>query len=275
MKERVTLTIDKELLHNVDAQVDGNKIKNRSHAMELLLRKALIGGVPDKAVILAGGKGTRLSPLTDTTPKSLIDLNGQPIMQYNVDLCRRHGVQHIILSVGHMREQIIEHYKKEKDTSYIEEEHPLGTGGPLKLLKEQLTNTFLLMNSDELKDINLKAMYQFHLEHGAKATLALTTVEDPSSYGVVIMDGHKIEGFIEKPKKEDAPSNLISAGLYIIEPDVIDLLPEGFSMVERDLFPKLAQQGVLFGYPFPGQWFGTDTKERLEAAKNGWQGFTH
>lgn len=278
MKDRVTLTIDRDVLKIIDERIDGTTIKNRSHAVELLLRQSLKSAIPTTAIILAGGKGTRLKPLTDKTPKSLVDLNGQPIIQYNLDLCRRYGIKNVILSVGHMKDQIIRHYGDGSalglNITYVEEKEPLGTAGPLRMLKGKITESFIVMNGDELKDINLARLYHAHIENSAKATIALTTVDDPSAYGVALMDGNRIVRFVEKPKKEDAPSKLINAGLYILEPEVLNYIPEGYAMWELDVFPKLAKEGTLFGYPFSGQWFDTGTMERLQHAGKSWKGFS-
>jgi NDP-sugar pyrophosphorylase family protein len=278
MKERVTLTIDKDLLQAIDQRVDDINIKNRSHAVELLVRQALRASIPSTAVILAGGKGTRLKPITDKIPKALVEVNGKPIVQYNIELCKRYGIKNIILSIGHMADLITRYFGDGSEfgvnISYIKEEEPMGTAGPLRLLKQKLTETFVLMNGDEIKDINLIKMYRLHLEHYARATIALTTVEDPSAYGVAMLDGSKIVRFVEKPKREDAPSNLINAGLYIIEPEVITLIPEGFSQMENDIFPRLSRTGILYGYPFSGQWFDTGTPERLARAAKEWKGFS-
>ncbi len=282
MKERVTLTLDKGVLEAIDKSIDGVAVKNRSHAVELLLRKSLKGTAPRIAVILAGGKGSRLRPLTDKIPKPLIDVQGKPLLDYDIELCKAHGIREIIVSVGYMREQIMEHYRDGGalgvHITYIEESEPLGTAGPLRMLAGRVNETFVLMNADELKDISISKMYEQHLAHEAKASIALTTVEDPSRYGVAVLDGNKIAGFVEKPKREDAPSKLISAGLYILEPevikDVLRLAPEGFAMIETDVFPKLAREGTLYGYPFSGQWFDTGTPERLEIARRQWRGFS-
>ena len=110
-----------------------------------------------------------------------------------------------------------------------------------------------------------------HKENKALATIALTTVEDPSQYGVANLKGNRIQAFVEKPRREEAPSNLINAGFYILEPEVIDYIPEGFTMIEKDVFPKLAKEGKLFGYPFDGQWFDTGTMERYELALKKWK----
>jgi len=236
MKERVTLTLDSNILKKVDSGVNGFKIKNRSHAVELLIMKALGANVPKKAVVLAGGN---------------------------------------IMAVGHMKEKIEEHFTDGSrfgiKLSYIEETEPLGTAGPLRLGKNMLTESFIVSNGDELKDINIEEMYQLHKESNALVTIALTTVEDPSKYGVARLSGSKILEFVEKPKKEEAPSKLINSGFYIIEPEVIDLIPKGFTMLEKDIFPKLAKRGRLFGYPFSGQWFDTGNIERYEKALKEWK----
>ena len=122
-----------------------------------------------------------------------------------------------------------------------------------------------------MKNVNIEEMYKVHKENNALATIALTTVHDPSAYGVARLSGSKILEFVEKPLKENAPSNLINAGFYIIEPEVVDMIPNGFSMLEKDVFPKLAKQGRLFGYPFSGQWFDTGNIERYEKALKEWK----
>jgi mannose-1-phosphate guanylyltransferase len=276
MKDRVTLTLDKDILRIIDERVDGTHVKNRSHAIELLLRQSLKSSIPSVAVILAGGKGEHLLPLTDNVPAALLDVKGKPIVQHNIELCKKYGIKNIILSVGHLGDQIVRHYgdgsKHGVSITYLEEHEPLGTAGPLKQLMGKVNDTFIVLNGDELKDINLSKMYQTHLEHNAKVTIALTTVDDPSSYGVAMLDGTKILRFVEKPTKEDAPSKLINAGLYIMEPEVLKLIPEGFAMLEFDVFPKLAKEGGLHGYPFSGQWFHFYNKEQIEQASMEWRG---
>ena len=277
MKERVTLTLDKNILREVDSKVDGFTVKNRSHAVELMILKALKAHVPKKAVILAGGQGTRLRPITYELPKALIPVHNKTLTEHLFDLFKKYDIRDIILAVGHMRDKIKNHYgdgtKFGIKLSYIEETTPLGTAGPLRLGKKMLDDTFIASNGDELKDLNIEEMYKVHRDNHALVTIALTTVQDPSQYGVARLSGSKILEFVEKPKKEDAPSNLINSGFYIIEPEVIDLIPRGFSMLEKDVFPKLAKQGKLFGYPFSGQWFDTGNIKRYERALKEWKDF--
>ena len=258
MKKRVTLTIEGNILDQVDKDVDGYKIKNRSHAVELLILKAMGVNVPKQAFILAGGKGTRLKPITHEIPKPLIPLHGKPIIEYSLDLFKKFGIKDIIISVGFKKEKIKEYFGDGKrfgvNITYIEEDEPLGTAGPLKLAKKFLKSSFIACNADELKEIDLMDMFMFHKENNALGTIALTSVEDTSKYGVANLAGNKILDFVEKPSKEEAPSNFINSGLYILESEVIDYVPEGFAMLEKDVFPKLAQEGKLFGYPFSGYW---------------------
>ncbi|MBU1199121.1 MAG: nucleotidyltransferase family protein [Nanoarchaeota archaeon] len=276
MKERVTLTIEKGVLEKVDNSVNGIDVKNRSHAVELLLTKAFGENKPSKAVILAGGKGARMKPMTNFLPKPMLRINDKPILEHNIELLKRHGIKDIIISVGHKGDKIKEYFGDGSqlgvNISYVEEEAPLGTGGPLTLLKDKVDSTFILMNGDELKDIDLEDMFMFHRKNKGVATIALTTAEDPSSYGVAVMNGNRIMTFIEKPNKKAAPSNLISAGLYIFEPEVLKMVPEGFSMVENYVFPRLASNDKLLGYVFSGQWFDTGTPERFSNAEREWEG---
>lgn len=229
-----------------------------------------------KAVILIGGQATRLRPLTLTKPKALIELQGKAIVEHVLDLFKKYGIDDIVLSVGYLKDQIKNYFgdgsKYGVRISYIEETEPLGTAGPMNFLPEKIMETFITCNGDELKEIDITDMLKFHKTNGGWATLALTKVEDPSLYGVAKMEGNKILEFIEKPTKEKAPSNLINAGFYILEPHVLDLIPKGRAMFEYDVFPRLARDGKLFGYEFSGQWFDTGNLERLEKARQGWKG---
>jgi len=274
MKERVTLTIEQTILESVDKQVDGFKIKNRSHAVELLLMKAMDQSRPKIAFILAGGKGTRLRPITNEIPKPMVPLHDKPILQHALDLFKKYGITEIVISLGYKGEKIKEYFGNGTrfgvNITYVEETEPLGTAGPLNIARQYLTDTFVMCNADELKNVDLNEMYLFHKENGAMATLALTTVSDPSQYGVAKLMGSKILEFIEKPAAGTAPSNLINAGLYILEPAVLDIVPKGTSSIERDVFPKIATDGKLFGFPFSGQWFDTGTLERYEEAMAKW-----
>ncbi|MBU2638764.1 MAG: NTP transferase domain-containing protein [Nanoarchaeota archaeon] len=277
MKERVTLTIESNILKQIDKRINGSTIKNRSHAVELILRESIGANTLRKGLILAGGKGTRLKPITDEIPKPLLPVHGKPILQYGIELFKKFGINEIILSIGYKGSQIKEYFGNGErfgvTIHYIEETEPLGTAGPLNLARKYLTEPFVMCNADELKDIDLTDMYIFHKNNHALATIALTTVPDPSNYGVARMQGQKIVEFIEKPPAP--PSNLINAGLYILEPDVLKYVPKkGFAMVEKDVFPKIAAEGKLYGYNFAGQWMDTGTLDRYDRAIKEWKGFS-
>ncbi|MBI2139129.1 nucleotidyltransferase family protein, partial [Candidatus Woesearchaeota archaeon] len=252
---------------------------NRSEIVEGILEDSLGTKVPERAIFLAGGQGTRLRPLTLHTPKALIDIQGKTLTEHLFDLLKKYGIREAILSIGYLAEKIREHYgdgsKYGMRLAYVEEDpkHPLGTAGPLRKAREHLLHgSFICSNGDELKDINVPEMVKLHKQEKAMVTIALTSVEDPTQYGVAKMDGNKILAFVEKPKLKDAPSRLINSGFYVIEPEVLEMIPAGFSMLERDIFPKLAQMGKLHGYIFSGQWFDTGTVERLENARRNWKG---
>lgn len=232
-----------------------------------------------KVFILAGGLGTRLKPLTNEIPKPMVEIDGKPLLEHVISLFKKYGVYDIILAVHYKKEKIMNYFKDGSEfgvkITYIEEKEPLGTAGALLLAKNMLNETFFMINADDLMNINLQNMLEFHRKNKAVATIALTKIEDTREYGVAKLEGDKIVEFVEKPLPEVAPSHLISSGLYILEPEVIDLIPkrEGIIRMETEVFPDIAKSGKLYGYPFPGQWFDTGTLERYEQVKREWKGF--
>lgn len=231
-----------------------------------------------KALILAGGKGTRLRPITYEMPKPLMPVHGKSILEHLLGLFKRNGINEAIISVGYMKEMIKAHLgdgsRYGMEIQYLEEAEPLGTAGPIKLAKKSgmlHDSTFVVSNGDELKDIDIHEMIRFHKSNKALATLALTRAENPSLYGVAEMSGTNIARFVEKPKPGEEPSNLINAGLYVMDTIITDFIPDGFSMLEKDVFPVLASRGILFGFPFSGQWFDTGNMERYEKAIKEWK----
>ncbi|MFH1424478.1 MAG: nucleotidyltransferase family protein [archaeon] len=274
MKKRITMTLDKGILKKVDGTIDNITVKNRSAAVEKLVRKAFqINGI-SKAVVLAGGIGTRLRPLTYEVPKSLIPIQGRALVEHLILNLKSFGINDILLSVGHMSEKIIAHLGDGNNLGvnieYLVEKEPLGTAGPLRLAKGKIDSTFVMMNGDLLSKIDVLDMLQTHLNSNSTGTIALTTVKDPSRFGVATLNGSAITGFIEKPK--DRISNLINAGLYIFEPSIVDYLPnKKKAMLEKDVFPKLAKQGKLSGYVYSGPWYDLGTNESYEKAIKEWK----
>ncbi len=276
MKERVTLTLDQDILKDVDRKVDGFKIKNRSHAIELMLMQALGNNVPKTALILAGGKGVRLQPITHEIPKPLMLVHDRTLLEHSFDLFKKFNIKNIILSIGYkgdkIKQAIGDGRKFGVNVTYVEEDKPMGTGGAIKLAEPLLKESFICCNADELKELDLMDMFISHKDNKSTATIALTSVEDPSIYGVARLQGNRILEFVEKPKKEKAPSKLINSGLYIMEPEIFSYIPPGKQVsLEKEVFPKLAIEGKLFGYPFSGQWLNTGTMGLYEDAIKRWK----
>ena len=225
-----------------------------------------------KAIILAGGLGTRLRPLTDETPKPLLPIKGLPIIEHAILNLKKHGIEDIILSIGFRAEKIQKYFgdgsKWGVKISYCIEDQPLGTGGALKKAAQGISETFVAINGDNLADFDWASALKTHSDNKAKVTLQLFPVEDVTKFGIARLVDGKIVEFIEKPTVEQAPSNLNNAGGYVMEPEVLAVLPDGFCMIERDCFEKLATTGVVYAHHHTGQWFPTDTIEKYTHADN-------
>jgi mannose-1-phosphate guanylyltransferase / phosphomannomutase len=230
-----------------------------------------------KAIILAGGEGTRLRPLTYKIPKALVPIDDKNLTEHVIEILKKYNIKDIILSTAYLKKKVKDYFKDGKefnlDISYIEEPKPLGTAGPLIILNKtnkQLKETFFMINGDNLFNLNLKNMLNFHKKNKATATIALSRVDDPRSFGVAVLEDDKIKEFIEKPK--DPPSNYINSGYYILEPEVFEMIKDkDKAMMEKDIFPILAKQGKLYGYKSDSLWFDTGTPERYEQVKKEWK----
>jgi NDP-sugar pyrophosphorylase family protein len=275
MQEKLTIELEENILKGIDLMVDGERIRTRSQAIENLISGIINRENVKKAFILAGGKGTRMRPFTYEIPKSLIPVQGKPLLQHILELLRKYEIRDIVLSTGYMGDKIREYFgngsKIGVNITYIEEEKEMGTAGPLTLARDLLKGAFLMFNGDILVNIDLHDFINSHAKNDGIATIALKPVRDPSRFGVAELRGDRILRFIEKPKAA-VRSKLINAGVYILEPEVIDYVPKGKAMMETDVFPKLAEEGKLHGYPFEGQWFDTGTHEAYEKVIKGWKG---
>ena len=228
-----------------------------------------------KAVILAGGKGTRLYPITYETPKPLLPVNKKPIINYLIDLFFSQGINDITVLINKDFQEDFKWWHKryypDKRILFVQEKEPLGTFGGLYLLKDWLGNSdFFMTNGDELKEIDLLKMKEFHSQKPGIATVALVKVPNPQDYGVAICEQGMIKRFEEKP--QNPSSNYISSGLYLLASEVLKYHPGNkFSMIEKDLFPKLAQEKKLAGFKFQGKWTDCGTWERYSKALNDWK----
>jgi mannose-1-phosphate guanylyltransferase len=234
-----------------------------------------------QALILAGGEGTRLRPLTSTVPKPVVPLVDRPFIRFMLDWLHSHGVDDVVMSCGHLasgvRNVLGDGSAFGLRLRYVEEPRPLGTGGALKFAEPLLSDRFLMLNGDVLTDIDLTAQLEQHERTGATATLALTPVEDPSAFGLVrTRKGGEVTEFVEKPAPDQIDTNNISAGAYVLERSVLDLLEaEQPASIERDVFPRLVGDG-LYGYVSDGYWLDIGTPDRyLEGTFDILEGTVH
>ena len=223
-----------------------------------------------QALILAGGEGTRLRPLTSAVPKPVVTLVDRPFIAFMLEWLRDHGVDDVIMSCGFLaggvRDVLGDGSAHGVRLRYVEEPEPLGTGGALKFAEDLLDERFLMLNGDILTDLDVTAQLALHEARGARGTLALTPVEDPSAYGLVRTraDG-EVTGFVEKPAPDQIDTRNISAGIYVLERSVLELLEPGRrASIERDVFPRLVGDG-LYGYVGEGYWLDIGTPGALPA----------
>jgi mannose-1-phosphate guanylyltransferase len=219
------------------------------------------------AVVLVGGEGTRLRPLTYTTPKPMLPIANRPFLEHQVEHLRSHGVDRIVLACGYKPDAIRAHFGSELE--YVVEPEPLGTGGAIAYAAREaaISETFVACNGDVLTDLDLTALVAFHRVRRARMTIALHPVDDPSRYGVVATDADgAVTAFIEKPSPGSTPVRTINAGTYVAEPDVLDLIPPGGSVsVEYDVFPRIVGAG-LYALADEGAWRDIGTPESFLAA---------
>lgn len=231
-----------------------------------------------QAIILSGGKGTRLRPLTDNTPKPMLEIGGKPHLEHIVTSLKNHGITDIIFSTGYLHKKIVEHFgdgsKFGVAIQYREDgEIPLGTGGAIRNCEDLITSySFLVINGDILTDMDYIPMIKQHMlgpMSNDRITIALTPVEDPSSYGVAVVEkAHgRISHFVEKPSTLEF-GNLINTGIYVMDKSVLNVIPkEKFVMLEDDVFPLYANLGNLFGHTYNDiYWIDIGTHVRYNKA---------
>ncbi|MBA2607961.1 MAG: NDP-sugar synthase [Actinobacteria bacterium] len=218
-----------------------------------------------KAIVLVGGEGTRLRPLTYTTPKQLLPVAGVPMLERVVAHLAAHGIDEVVLSMGYKPAAFLEAYPSDTcagvPVRYVVEAEPLDTGGAIAYAADEagVNERFVVVNGDVLTDVDFSALINSHAESGALTTIGLTPVDDPSRFGVVVTDGDgRVTAFIEKPPAGSAPTNLINAGIYVMEPGALDVIERGRRVsVEREVFPAMVDQGTLFASACPGYWIDT------------------
>jgi NDP-sugar pyrophosphorylase family protein len=223
-----------------------------------------------KAILLAGGKGTRLRPLTIHTPKPIVPIFNRPFLHYQIDLLKQvPEIDEVILSLNYQPRRIEEIFGDGAELGikirYVVEPAPLGTAGAVKYAGENLVDSVVVFNGDVLTQLDLAAVIRLHRQRNAKATIVLTPVENPTAYGLVETDpAGNITRFLEKPKPEEITTNHINAGIYVLEPDTFDRIPSEVAWsIERSYFPSLIERRETFvAYVYNGYWIDIGTPEK-------------
>lgn len=218
-----------------------------------------------KAVLLVGGMGTRLRPLTYRVPKPLVPVMGKPLMMHVIDSLPD-DVDETIVPVGYKRDVMEDYLKRNpprRKITIVEEKEPMGTGGAVKNVEDYIDGPFLVINGDSISSLDMSRFIGYHREKRAFATISLWEVDDPTPFGVVDIDaGGQIHRFQEKPNRTEAFSRLINAGAYALEHEVLDYIGKGFVSMEREVFPRIIEKG-MYGLRFDGYWVDCGTKDNL------------
>jgi NDP-sugar pyrophosphorylase family protein len=226
-----------------------------------------------QAIVLVGGEGTRLRPLTYGTPKPMVPIMNVPFLALTLERLRAADIREVILAAGYMPQAIVEYFgdgtQRGMKVTYAIEERPLGTAGALKNVEPRITGPFFVLNGDVLTSLNLRAMREYHEQKGGLGTLHLIRVEDPSAFGCVVHgeDG-RITAFVEKPPKGEAPTDEINAGTYLLQREILDFIPAGRNVsIERETFPKVIAAGLaLYAYTTADYWLDLGRPEQYLAA---------
>lgn len=241
-----------------------------------------------KAVILVGGLGTRLRPLTCNTPKSLVPVLNIPFLEYVLLRLKEHGVSEIVLALSHLSQPIEQYFgdgaRLGIKIHYVLEKEALGTAGAVKNAADIVSDSFFVLNGDIFSDLDFSAMLVFHHKNKARVTIALTPVEDPTHYGLIETDADgRVTRFLEKPRPEEVTTNMINAGTYVLEPGVLDMIPKSKEYsFERQLFPSMLAEGdKVYAFPSSGYWIDIGNPQKysqlnfdLLSGKGGQYGFS-
>jgi len=265
-RDRLTITLQPELIKALDKTIDGRTIRNRSHAIEYWLTQSLLPSVT-KVLILTGGEGVKFRPFTYELPKALVPVRGKPLLEHTFDLLKSQGLTDIVLSIGYLGDKIQQYFGDGsrfgvKLTYQEQKKSSQGTAQPVRQAREIIGDKkFLLMYGDVLADVDLRDLIEFHSAQKATVTMALTSVEKPTDWGVVCLKGSLVTSFAEKPIKNNSGSHLVNAGIYVCEPELFDLISTKAERLEKEVFPALARNKKIVGYPFSGQWYDVSTPE--------------
>lgn len=262
------MTLDPNLMHKLDLLVDGAKFTNRSETAEFLLKLGMEQFRPERtALILCGGLETRVRPSSFSTPKALLPIGYQPLLEYQIEYLKRYEFDRIILAIGYLQEQIVRYLDEHKlgiRLRYSFEKEPLDTGGAIKNAEAMIGSDFLALNGDVIfAGLDLDKLIYAHKKSNAVATIVLAKSNNATRFGTVELDEeNKVVSFIEKPRKLVPGESWVNAGVYVIRPSVFSKIPKGRrTSLELDVFPRLMREGTISGYKHDGYWADVGTPE--------------
>lgn len=249
-KTRLTITLSEDILEKVDRLIDKKTIRNRSHAIEYLVTNSLQPAIT-KAVILAGKN-------TDDSIRPLTEIQGKPLIIHTIEHLKKYQVTEVIIATDlygkEIEKTVGDGSKFDLKIQYVFEKKPLGTAGAIKNVAKYLDHQpFFVWSGDVLTDINLSDLTEFHTKHQALVTFAVKPRATHQSYDNVFLQGPHVVDF--KPSEKDQQVSIVNTSIYVFDPEIIKVIPEGQSMLERDVFPKLTKTGKCVAFLFQGMWF--------------------
>lgn len=266
-KERLTITMRKDVLASLDSFIDGDKIRNRSHAIEYIVGRHLGAGLTT-CVILASGQ-------VEQGSRPLLRIHNRPVIAYTIELLKQAAIYNIVMVINSQNKDIIKYLEDGSQwgvhITYVEDDEGTGTANALAKAKPYLKNTFLLMYGDIVADLDLQELIRFHKEQDdVLATLAVTACTNPSLFGVTELQGNRVYRIMDKPSGHEK-SNLVYAGIAVCEASVLDYVEQKPNhYLVRDVLPDIAHRGQIAGYPFTGKWFDVSHADEYEKAKTEW-----
>ncbi len=262
------MTLDPALMHKIDLLVDGTKFTNRSETTEFLLKLGMEQFRPERtALILCGGFESRVRPSSFSTPKPLLPIGYQALLEYQIEYLKRYEFDRIILAIGYLQEQIVRYLDEHKlgiRLRYRFEKQPLDTGGAIKNAEAMIGSDFLALNGDVIfAGLDLDKLINAHKKSNATATIVLARSGNAARFGAVELDAeNRVVSFVEKPRRQLSGEGWVNAGVYVVRPSVFSKIPKGRrTSLELDVFPKLMREGAIFGYRHEGYWADVGTPE--------------
>lgn len=270
-RERLTITLRSDLLNALDSEIDGQRLRNRSHAIEYFLSRSL-GLKTVKVLILAGGRPVFFESEKKALPKAMVKIAGKPLLEQTLQRLKAAKLTEVYISVGEGGD-IIENYFKDgrqigMHLIYLHQKAGgQGNAQPLAQAKGYFASSFLLLYGDVLSDINFSDLVEFHrAQKPSVCTMALTSTESVDMWGLAKLQGTKIAAFEEKPKNPKTFSRLINTGIYLMEPEIFKYISPSAAKLESDVFPRLAEEGKLAGYPYEGLWLDISSSAAYKQA---------